>query len=208
MAMAGARFDKVRHDRYCDTHLDRGDCHWAGTVGLGEDPRSVARLERSLEDPRLTAAVSFDLGFTQAFNPASVTAIDIPILVIGAGLSRDRGHQPFHVLCRMQARRRRAGGSSRRGRRDHLRRWRRPRQGGPACRDRGSGQDVPGRGRCWTIRRKLMVVEEEERAFTCSSQRLRIRRLLIRGRRRRPRSPSAARTALPDRPPPSRGRGW
>ncbi len=85
MAMAGARFDKVRHDRYCDAYPDRGDCHWARKVGLGESARSVANLERSLGDPRLTAAISLDLGFTQAFDPASIAAIGIPVLVIGAG---------------------------------------------------------------------------------------------------------------------------
>jgi predicted dienelactone hydrolase len=44
-----------------------------------------ADLEQSLADPRVSAVVSLDLGFTQAFDPASVAAITRPVLVIGAG---------------------------------------------------------------------------------------------------------------------------
>lgn len=85
MAMAGARFDKALHDRYCATHPERSDCVWVKKVGIGEEPATKDRLEASLADPRLSAAISLDLGLTQAFDPLSLAAIETPVLVIGAG---------------------------------------------------------------------------------------------------------------------------
>lgn len=85
MAAAGARFDSERYARYCVAHPERGDCHWYASAGVGDSPAAVEALGRSLADPRLAAVVSYELGFTQAFDPASVAAIAIPVLVIGAG---------------------------------------------------------------------------------------------------------------------------
>ena len=58
-----------------------------GIARSGSVPIRQSRqlLERSLADDRVSAVVSFDLGLSQAFDPASVAAIDIPMLVIGAG---------------------------------------------------------------------------------------------------------------------------
>jgi predicted dienelactone hydrolase len=83
MALAGARFDTARYQRYCDAHSDRADCRWYRRAEVGREAH--AQLEQSLADPRVGAVVSLDLGFTQAFSPESVSAIDIPVLVIGAG---------------------------------------------------------------------------------------------------------------------------
>lgn len=85
MALAGARVDTSRYGRYCDTHPERLDCVWYRSVGVGVDQAARAQLERSLRDDRVRAVVSFDLGLAQAFDPATVAAIDIPVLVIGAG---------------------------------------------------------------------------------------------------------------------------
>ena len=88
LAAAGARFDRERYASYCGDHPDRGDCHWYRQAGVDNAP-SVAMLERSLQEERLNAIISLDLGFTQAFEPSSVAAISAPTLVIGAG-----SHQP------------------------------------------------------------------------------------------------------------------
>jgi predicted dienelactone hydrolase len=61
---------------------------WYRAAGVGGGPEARLQLERSLADERVGAVVSFDLGLTQAFDPASVAAIDIPVLVIGAGSSQ------------------------------------------------------------------------------------------------------------------------
>ncbi len=85
MAAAGARFDTARYRRYCAAHPQRGDCRWYAAAGVERVAGAAAKLESIAADPRVTAVVSYDLGFTQAFDPASVAAIDIPVLVIGAG---------------------------------------------------------------------------------------------------------------------------
>ncbi len=82
VAMAGGRID---HARYCEAHPNRNVCQWTRKVGLGADEVAIAKLESSLVDLRLTAAISLDLGFTPALDPTSIAAIDIPVLVIGAG---------------------------------------------------------------------------------------------------------------------------
>ncbi len=85
MAAAGARFDTARYERYCKAHPDRGDCRWYAAAAVERAPDAQVRLQEPARDPRLRAVVSYDLGFTQAFDPASVGAIAIPVLVIGAG---------------------------------------------------------------------------------------------------------------------------
>lgn len=87
MALAGARFDKALHEGYCAANPERSDCVWVNKVGIGEEPDARRHLEAPLGDPRLSAAISLDLGLAQALDPGSVAAIDIPALVIGAGSS-------------------------------------------------------------------------------------------------------------------------
>lgn len=85
LALAGARVDADRYDAYCDAHPERVDCLFYRSAGIGTDAASRAALEGPLADTRVTAAVSFDLGLTQAFDLASLRAIDLPVLVISAG---------------------------------------------------------------------------------------------------------------------------
>lgn len=85
MAAAGARFDSGRYAAYCTAHPERADCLWYERAGLGSSPAEREELDRSLKDPRIAATVSYDLGFTQAFDPASLAGIATPVLVIGAG---------------------------------------------------------------------------------------------------------------------------
>ena len=90
MAAAGARFDTTRYRTYCEANPERGDCAWYREAGLGADAEAVASLEQPLGDRRIEAVVSYDLGFTQAFDPMSLAAIEAQVLVIGAG-----AHLPY-----------------------------------------------------------------------------------------------------------------
>ncbi len=85
LALAGARVDADRYDAYCDAHPERVDCAFYRSAEIGADATSRDALEDPLVDPRVTEVVIFDLGLTQAFDPASLAAIDLPVLVIGAG---------------------------------------------------------------------------------------------------------------------------
>ena len=85
MALAGARFDTKRYAVYCDAHPDRADCKFYRSSGISSDAESVRALEASSLDLRVGAVVTLDLGLTQGFDPASLTAVAVPVLVIGAG---------------------------------------------------------------------------------------------------------------------------
>ncbi len=180
MALAGARFDTARYQRYCDAHPDRADCRWYRRAEVGRQAQD--QLEQSLADPRVDAVVSLDLGFTQAFSPESVAGIDIPVLVIGAGShlpdlpvdaesrhlakmlpeattiyleSDEITHFMFFSECRPGA----VGDADRdrRGRRDDLRGWRRTQPGGPACRAGREDRAVPPGRRFRDARSRLIV---------------------------------------------------
>ena len=86
MALAGARYDPARHRRYCAAHGDRADCRFIRDSAVGVAPGSTEALGADLGDPRLRAVISFELGLTQGFDPESLAQIDIPVLVIGAGI--------------------------------------------------------------------------------------------------------------------------
>ena len=84
-ALAGGRFDLSRHSANCALHAGRADCRLMRESGVGVAPGSAEALGATLGDPRLRAAISFDLGLTQALDPDSLNAVAIPVLVIGAG---------------------------------------------------------------------------------------------------------------------------
>lgn len=84
LALAGARYDAERHAAYCTKYPDRADCVFVREAGIGSDPATLASLQASLADPRISAIVSFDLGLTQGFDPASLAAIEVPVLIVGA----------------------------------------------------------------------------------------------------------------------------
>lgn len=97
MEIAGARADREAYARYCDTYPMMSDCIWfAGGKGYvkGEavaskkvDLRRIdkARFEQSNRDPRIRSAVIVDPALAQAYDPESLTEIDIPIHLINLG---------------------------------------------------------------------------------------------------------------------------
>jgi predicted dienelactone hydrolase len=85
LALAGAHYSTARETADCGEHPDRADCVFVREAGIGADPKTTASLEASLRDPRIAAVVSLDLGLTQAFDRQSLSKIDIPVLVFGAG---------------------------------------------------------------------------------------------------------------------------
>lgn len=85
LALAGARFDHARFDRYCQKNPKRADCAWFRENSIALSKESKTTLGGDLSDARVKAVVSLDLGFTQALTPESLAAVKIPVLVIGAG---------------------------------------------------------------------------------------------------------------------------
>ncbi|MGO4670190.1 alpha/beta hydrolase family protein [Bosea sp. 2RAB26] len=82
--LAGARFDTKRFETDCKANTSPRVCVLRGELGL--DKRE---LEGNLADPRLKAFVSLDLGLARGFTPESLASLDMPALVIGAGIDID-----------------------------------------------------------------------------------------------------------------------
>lgn len=80
-ASAGARFDTERFEGDCKANTSPRACDLKNELGLGRK-----ELERDMEDARLKAFVSLDLGLARGFSPESLATIQIPALVIGAGI--------------------------------------------------------------------------------------------------------------------------
>lgn len=83
--IAGGRLDPGRLTADCQTHPVLAACAVYREIHAGEDSASKAMLGTDLKDMRVKAAVSLDLGLARGFDPASLAAVDVPVLVIAAG---------------------------------------------------------------------------------------------------------------------------
>lgn len=83
--LAGGRMDRGFYRDYC-VHLgaEALDCLWLarGGVDLADLPPA---WEADMRDPRVSAAVAIDPGWTQAFTDASVQAMQVSVLLINLG---------------------------------------------------------------------------------------------------------------------------
>ena len=83
LALAGARFDPERFDRYCAEKPDRWDCTWARDNGVGTTKVARDNLQQDLREPRLRAVVALDAAFGQTLDPESLAEVAVPVLVMG-----------------------------------------------------------------------------------------------------------------------------
>lgn len=83
VALAGGRFDPARFAAHCATSADLA-CDVLKTWGVAGTEADRAAFKESAADPRIRAFAVFDLGGTQSFSPASLSAIDRPMLIFGA----------------------------------------------------------------------------------------------------------------------------
>ncbi|MBU1313387.1 MAG: alpha/beta fold hydrolase [Alphaproteobacteria bacterium] len=113
MELAGARGDLSAYIRYCQENPAMMDCQWfrggqgyAGGERVDVEPFDLssvdrARFEQSGRDPRITAAVAVDPGLATTFQPESLRAIDLPVVLINLGSS---GEIPVAVAAENLAR--------------------------------------------------------------------------------------------------------
>jgi predicted dienelactone hydrolase len=86
MEIVGARFDPARHEADCrDGHEALAACKLYALIKAGADAPARAVLAGDLRDPRIKAAVSLDIGLARGFDPASLAALPVPVLVLAAG---------------------------------------------------------------------------------------------------------------------------
>ena len=83
--IAGGRFDPDRLTADCKANAVLAACAVYQEINAGQDAESRTLLGDNLRDGRVKAAVSLDLGLARGFDPTSLAAIDIPVLVIAAG---------------------------------------------------------------------------------------------------------------------------
>ncbi|OON38879.1 lipoprotein signal peptide [Izhakiella australiensis] len=83
MELAGARFDAARFKTDCRQHPNLAGCKLSAKLGVSNQ-HNYAKLNVSNEDQRVKAVVSLDLGLARGFTPASLAAIDKPVLVMAA----------------------------------------------------------------------------------------------------------------------------
>ena len=84
MSAIGAGYDQSRVDTICDDTPDDLVCTILDDWNIGKTPADIAALEQDATDPRIKAAVLFDMGGAQTFAPASLAKMTTPVLIYGA----------------------------------------------------------------------------------------------------------------------------
>ncbi|WP_428244036.1 alpha/beta hydrolase family protein [Gynuella sp.] len=84
MNLIGARFDRELFNRDCQKLPNPRTCGLAGEFGL--DVPQPGEPDTLLKDDRIKAVVSLDLGMARGFSPSSLAAIEVPSLILAAGV--------------------------------------------------------------------------------------------------------------------------
>ena len=106
--LAGARMDRDLYQDYCARLGDKAhDCVFFAKGGVDLGALADA-WEGDMRDPQVTAAIAVDPGMSHGFTPASVAALDMPVLLINLGgddrwLAGDVGHQGSDLTGRLPA---------------------------------------------------------------------------------------------------------
>lgn len=85
MAIAGARHDVAHFSASCEGMPDRADCAALEMWKVGHAADDVEALQSDRSDPRIRTVIPLDLGGAQTFDPESLAAVDMPVLVLGSG---------------------------------------------------------------------------------------------------------------------------
>lgn len=101
MALSGARVDVEALQGFCDEG-DHGmsDCAFLARGGIDLHSLDLAPAAQDLRDPRISAAVIIDPGIVETLTAESLSAIDIPLLMINLG---DEPTIPLGVYARPAA---------------------------------------------------------------------------------------------------------
>jgi predicted dienelactone hydrolase len=86
MLSAGARASKQALQDYCaEVNADDAGCSWFQRGGVNFSTLDREAFEGSYKEPRLSAMVAIDPGFTTGYQPESIAAIDMPTLFVNLG---------------------------------------------------------------------------------------------------------------------------
>lgn len=84
MLLAGARYDVHRFNNYCSRNMGELVCDLFNSWNVAKSTEDIKQMELDWSDSRIKAFAIFDLGGSQSFDPASLSAINVPMLVFGA----------------------------------------------------------------------------------------------------------------------------
>ncbi|MBB3462177.1 alpha/beta hydrolase family protein [Rhizobium sp. BK377] len=87
--LAGGRFDAAKVAKNCLAEFSPIYCKIFEALGIGRDAASNAAMAANLGDARIRAVVTLDLGPGRGLTPASLAAIHVPIMVLGAAADVD-----------------------------------------------------------------------------------------------------------------------
>lgn len=84
-ALAGARYSPQRFLEECRLHPNPRLCGLAPELGIA--PANEGALGVDLRDLRIKAIVALDTGLVRGFTPQSLSAVQTPTLILGAGVN-------------------------------------------------------------------------------------------------------------------------
>jgi len=84
MMLAGARFDPARFAKVCSGKDMPVACRVLKGWSIAETEADRSEMSRSRKDQRIRKVISLDLGGTPVFSRESLTAVDVPVLVLGS----------------------------------------------------------------------------------------------------------------------------
>lgn len=101
MAVSGARLDSDALQQFCD-HSDHGmsDCAFLARAGIDLHTFDMSPASQNHRDTRIRAAAIIDPGIVETMTAQSLSAIDIPMLIINLG---DEDTVPAGVYARPAA---------------------------------------------------------------------------------------------------------
>lgn len=85
LAVIGARINGQRYAQSCDQGRMAMDCTWFASHGIDLNGVDIALAGRSNIDRRVHAAIAVDPELSEAFDPASLIQISVPVRIINLG---------------------------------------------------------------------------------------------------------------------------
>lgn len=95
MALAGGHFDNQWFRSQCQLHPNPRVCGLSQELGLNQKDSGAFWRPDQVQDDRIKAVVSLDLGMARGFTPDSLKSISVPVLLLAAGV--DIGDLPAEM---------------------------------------------------------------------------------------------------------------
>ena len=85
MQLAGAKIDRETFEAECLIYPNPRTCGLSDELGLSQVQTAEAN-DKDLSDPRIQRVVSLDLGLARSFSVQSLNEINVPTLILAAGI--------------------------------------------------------------------------------------------------------------------------